>query len=360
MKIVSDYSKLELKGNGHTQDSFSLAVQAAAGLLKKALDYEQVYCLSGNAFSPAIDRGENCTAWWHVQGWQGDKAMDTVARSFGLRAERLDFPPDELSPNDSQDVFDRKALAARKRSAAMISEKMDAGAVIITDGGWRVRTKEGFAPWCWWGVITTVSDDGDIRGVCLGANPGRDTGFRDRPMDYIGGTWAVFSDESAKMDEDIAPVVLQQAIDRINGTGPYTAEKRSVYGLAAMDAWIAQMETVPFCEACADAGPKGMAGCAVNNAQTTLTGAKVAASCLRRLAADQPGSVAPQLVAAAQCYDRIVELLNSATWKSYRDMLNDIGKQKAHAESVLKPVRDELEAAAEAMEQALAANTESV
>ncbi len=91
VKTVPDYSKLDLKGNGHTQDSFSLAVQSAAKLLGKEADYETIYCLSGNAFAPAIDKLEDCTAWWHVQGWQADQAMETVAEAMEKEATRQEL-----------------------------------------------------------------------------------------------------------------------------------------------------------------------------------------------------------------------------------------------------------------------------
>ena len=350
-----DYSKLNFKGNGHTQDSFSLAVQAAGRLLGKRPDYETIYCLSSNAFSPAIDLGENCTAWWHVQGWQGDKAMEAVASRIGLRAERLELPPDNLSPKDSKAVFERKALEHRKACAKLLREKIDAGAVVLTSGGWKVRTKEGFAPWCWWGIITKATDDGDIRGACLGASPGRAVGFRDRPLDYLGHCWALSPAKPALTAHQADLKMLEQAVARIRGKGPFKADKRTTYGLDAMDEWVKQMAKVPFCTSCAHAGPKGMAGCAVNNAQTTLAGARVAASYLRKRKGALPDKAQPHLEAAAKHYDRIVELLKPATWGFYRRVLNDAEKQKAHAENAFRPVKAALAAAADAMEKALAA-----
>ena len=231
VNATPDYSKLDLRGNGHTQDSFSLAVQCAARLFGKNVDYETVYSLSGNAFAPAINKGEDCTAWWHVQGWQADKAMDTVASGLGLRVERVEIPPHELSPEDSEEEIERKALLARKKCAAVVRESMGKGAVVLTGGGWRVRAEEGFAPWCWWGIVTKAGQDGDIRGACLGADPGRASGFRDRPLDYLGSCWAVSPGEPAPDADGLDATVLRQAVARIRGTGPYAATEKSVYGL---------------------------------------------------------------------------------------------------------------------------------
>ena len=357
---LPDYSTLDLKGNGHTQDSFSLAVQAAAGLLGMDADYQAIYCLSGNAFAPAIDRGEDCTAWWHVQGWQADEAMDTVAAALGLHAARLELPPNGFSAADSQDEFARKALIARKGCAAIVRSEMDDGSVVMTDGGWRIQMQEGFTPWCWWGIVTGATEDGDLRGACLGAHPGKALGFRDRPLDYLGGSWAISPGEATLGADQVDAAVLEQAVARIRGTGPYAATERPAYGLDAMDEWIAQMAELPFCTACAHAGPPGMAGCAVNNAQTSLAGATAAAAYLRERAPSFDAGAQVHVQAAAGHYDRISELLGPATWGLYRGILDDPEQQRAHADTVLAPVRGELVAAVEEMEKALAAMGETV
>ncbi len=352
-----DYSKLKLEGNGHTQDSFSLAVQAAARLLGKRPDYEMIYCLSSNAFAPAIDKGEDCTAWWHVQGWMGDRATETVAGRLGLRTERLALPPDELSPGNSKEVFERKALAARKRAATVLRKAMEAGKVVITSGGWRTRDGGGFVPWCWWGIITRADDDGNIAGSCLRAVPGQRRGVT-RPMDYVGDRWAISSGKPTLTAHEADVTMLRQAVARIRGTGACKEDKRAAYGLAAMDVWIAKMKQVPFCAPCSKVRPDGPVGCALNNGQTTSAGAKVAASHLRKRKGAFKAEPRRHMQAAAGHYDRIVELLTPAlTGKGgprYRQFIGDAHKQKAHAK-VLQQVKAELAAAADEMEKALAA-----
>jgi len=74
---------------------------------------------------------------------------------------------------------------------------------------------------------------------------------------------------------------------------------------------------------------------------------------------ERPGPDANHLRAAAAHYDRIVALFGPALQddgpESYRQIIGDLGKQKAHAEKVLKPVKAELAAAGQEMEKALAA-----
>ena len=350
-----DYSQLSYKGCGHTQDTFSLAVVAAAGLLDRDVDYQTVCAYSSNPFSPAIDRGENCGAWWHVNGAQGDRCMATVAAALGLRADSLDLPPDGITVADPPDIFEQKASAHRKAAAGLVRKEMESGGVLITAGLWKTKTKDGFAPWHWWGILTSASDDGDLRGACLGAHPNKPTGFRDRPIDFLGSRWVIRPGEVTMAPPQAIRATLQQAVDRIRGRGPFKADDRFIYGLEAMDAWIAQMETVPFCEACAHAGAKGMAGCAVNNRDTTRSGAAIAAAYLRSIVAEIPEAARPGVLEVAEHYDRIVKLLAPATWQAYRDMLNDSDKQKAHADGALASVKAELSAAADAIEKALAA-----
>ncbi|MHC4716019.1 MAG: hypothetical protein ACYS5V_03555, partial [Planctomycetota bacterium] len=350
-----DYSKLRYEGNGHTQDTFSLSVQAAAKLLGVDADYETIYCLSGNAFAPAINKGEDCIAWWHVYGGMGDRAMATVAGRLGLNAERLALPPDNLDPKDPKDVYERKALVHRKACAAVLRQAMQSGAVVINSDGWQVRAKEGLAPWCWWGIVTKVADDGDIRGACLGADPGKVIGFRDRRLEYLGTCLAISPAKPGLSQRQADPAMLRQAVARVRGETPYESGNKGIYGLAAMDAWIAQMEKVPFCGPCSDAGPKGMAGCAVNNVQTTRAGATAAASYLRKRKEGLGTEAQPRIEAAAEHYDRIAELLKPASWGFYRSILNDAAKQKAHAHAVLVPVKAELVAAADEMAKALEA-----
>lgn len=88
---------------------------------------------------------------------------------------------------------------------------------------------------------------------------------------------------------------------------------------------------------------------AVENAERFLRGAQVAARRLR--------AIGPQYEASARHYDRIAELfLSAARGKGevhYAAIIGDLDKQRAHADTVLVPVRAELAAAAAAMEAAL-------
>ena len=343
-----DYSKLALRGNGHTQDSFSLAVQAAAGLLGRDADYETIYCLSSNAFAPAIDTAEDCTAWWHVNAALGDRCMQTVARRLGLAARRLPIP--ELAGHWS----DADAVARQRRAGVeVLKEAMDRGEVIVTLGGWQARQDDRFVPWCWAGVLTEVNYDGTIRGACL-------NGRQDDLLYLVPSeTWALSAADVTLTEQEAGQAALTQAVARIRGdTEPFLRGDWYVYGMKAMDAWIEKMEQTPFCVPCFESAPDRVWTCAINNAQTTTAGAKAAALHLRERLDTFPEAAHSHLEAAATHYDRIAEVLGPALTgeggEHYRDFIGDLEKQKAHAD-VLRRVKAELAAAADEMERALAA-----
>ncbi|MFH0965049.1 MAG: M56 family metallopeptidase [Planctomycetota bacterium] len=345
-----DLAKLKLEGGGHDKNWFALTVQSAARLLAKNPDYEMIDALSTNAFAPVIDPGEDCTAWWHM--YAQDTCMDLVAGQVGLRAERPDLPPSDLTPADPPDVFQRKATKQRQACSPIFREAMDHGVLLLIDGGWKGQTDHGFVPWCWWGVLTRAEEDGTIQGATL-------NGRLDNPLDYVGGCWAVTGAQPTLSPRKADLVMLERAVERIRGQGErFQSHKYRVFGLAAMDLWIAKMETVPFCEPCYKSAAGHVWTCALNNGQTMTAGARTVSSYLRKRKDTFAAEARPHVEAAAERYDRIAALLAPAVTGEggahYRDFIGDLEKQKAHAK-VLREVKTELAAAADDMEKALAA-----
>ena len=349
MMVTVDYSTLELTGNGHAQDSLSLALQAAARLLRMDADYEMIYCLLSNAFSPAIDTGEDCTAWWHVQGWLGHGAMDTACACIGVDARPLpvcEFEGDWKSEEDRT-----RHLQGVART---VQDGLAGGEVILVSGGWRARQNDRFVPWCWAGVITEVRPDGAILGACL-------NGMRDNALDNVprGEAWLLSACEQTATQEEADTAMLRQATARIRGERQFARTERSVYGLGAMDVWIEKMEQVPFCQPCFESAPDRVWTCAHNNGDTAMNGARTAASYLRRRASTFPETAGPGVEAAAGHYERIAQLLRPAVTgeggEHYREFIGDAGRQRDYAEGVLGPVREGLIMAAGEMEGAVAA-----
>jgi RNA polymerase sigma factor (sigma-70 family) len=329
-------SKLEIKGDGYRQDSFSLAFQAAANVLGRDADYETIYALSTNAFSPAIYSADQYAKnYWHVQSWLGDKAINTIGARFGLKATKLD--PKGILPD---------AATYRIAAAPSIMKAMDAGKIVLIKG-W--GDGMGLA-----GIIT----DANLNGVILGA--GLD-GRQDNPVTRSEG---ILSLESAAVtltphEADIA--TLRSAVARIRSQTPFKSTPVFAYGLKAMDFWIKEMSEKPgFCAQCMNSiqsGDKSTPNCASLTALTTQTGSAVAARYLRRIAPDFPSDVASHIESAARRYDHIVALLTPALAEtgpdSYSSILGDLSKQKAHTIKVLTQIKNEYSAIAQDLELAL-------
>ena len=344
-----DYSKLVLKGDGHAQDSFSLTMQAAARLFGKDVDYETIYALSTNGFAPGLMKGESCTDWWGL--YARDHGFHIVTGRIGLGSKPFEIPHAGPTPEMDQEESEKACAEQRLAAAPGVRAALAAGQIIVTDFGWSSNGPHGFIPWHWWGLYTEARDDGTILGATI-------NGHSDNPVDYLGSLWSLWKAEPTLSPEEADIEMLRRAVHRIRGTAePFVPGKHMTmfYGLAAMDLWAEQMEEVPFCPDCRDKSWT----CAKGSAITPYEGAKVVSSYLRKRMATFPEAARPHIEATAKHYDRIAELLHPAITgeggESYEEFIGDIEKQKAHIENVLKPVKAELAAAADEIEEALAA-----
>ncbi len=345
-----DLGQLELKGDGMAEDSVALAVAAAARVLGcSETDREQVWYLSGNAFAPVVNRGEDCTSWWHVEAQWGDRGLDNAAAALGLVAERVALP---ASPADGAD-----AAAEQRRRLACVQPLRDAlagGAVLVSLGGWEASTPHGFVPWGWAGIITAVLDDGSILGACL-------NGRRDNPLRHPATVWALRRGSAPASARDSHRRALQLGLARLRGEAPFAAQGKACFGLAAMDAWILQMRTVPgFCPGCQEGGQKGWSD-ALDNARWLAAAARLTAAGLRTSAEAIPEPCREAVLAAAAHYGRMgVRLqptLNGQGAEPFAAFVGNLAKQQAFAETVLRPIRTELGLAAADLETALLAET---
>ncbi len=350
MSTQPDYAKLSLHGDGMKQDSFSLALQAAARLLGRDADYDTIAAMTTSIFSPAINPAEDCMSWWHVDGYLSTAAnLQPVADWLGLRVTRLDVPAFHDGGKNEEN-----ALQFRRAIGRLINRAVDAGSVVVVDGGWQATGgPHGFVPWGWAGIITQALPDGDLLGACL-------NGEKDNPIAEVSGVgmWAVSAGSFTVTPTEADLATLRQVVARIRGTGPFQRTSSSVYGLDAMDLWIKQMEEVPgFCGPCQRKSQRGWTD-AMDNALAMSERARVAAAYLRRTSSDFADAARSHLESAAQHYDRIVQLLTPPLTgeggEKYEQFVGDLTKQKAHAEAVLRPVKAELSGAADDLEKALA------
>jgi len=359
--VRPDLSAIELRGNTHRDDSFSMAMIAAAKVLgsKADLDYGAVYCRSTNAFAPMINTAENCTAHWACEGCLADKVMDKVAGSLGLRATKLKLPEFNYKWDDAS------KLDARRRIAGIVRQAMDEGNIVLTTGGWDVGLKQidgkwkpvgprGFVFWAAAGIITRADPQ---TGTILGAHP---NGHHDNPITWPKTMWSLaLAPRGPATASSSDRQALRLAVQRIRAQRRFQRDGHATYGTDAMDAWADHMATVKgFCAPCFAQGPEASVGDALDNGKRLHKAAGIAARYLRSLCDSLPQGMHTHLKSAAARYDQVVEMIAPAvTGKSpehYRQWLGNRDKQRVHAE-LLRRIDAELLAAAESIEAALAA-----
>lgn len=349
------YGRLDEVFRGHCMktDTFSLSVQAAAGLLGRPADYETVLVLSTNAFCLVLDEGEDCTAWWHMSG--RDVCMDFVGRTLGLEFRRLELPDVGMRPGLTDEQVAEITERTKAQIGPILRQELEDGIVLITAGGWQVTGgRHGFIPWCHWGVITSVGDD-DICGATLTGHSLQ--GHWDTPMEYVSDVYAVRPARGA-MDPPAAQAeALRLAAARIRGQDAPFRQVRLHFGLDGMDLWIRHMKQVEsFCEPCRESSGSGWR-CATSTANALTSGAETAARWLREQAEELQSDAGKLLAGAAEAYQRICKRLQPALSDGeagYQSLIGDLDRQRAHAETVLLPIRDDLASAAEAIEKAIA------
>ena len=346
--LLPDYSKLQLKGNGMSEDSVALALQAAARLLGREADYESVTCALGNPFSPALMLGETCSAHWQVEGALSTQGLPLAARHLGLKIERLPLPEFTGDTGKDEDL-----VMYRRACAPILNQALADGAVLLNEGGWDVRSGKRFIHWGMAGIITGAeAKAGTITGAHL-------WGVRDHPRKWPAAVWQVTRGDAPQPLARLGADVLRQAVARNRGKGGYARSKEMAYGLAAVDAWADRMvQTVGFCEPCYKPGKQSSLGDAEDNSRRVLKSSRVVAAYLDQLSKDAAPAARADLGAARDCYRRIIELLQPVMRGPkdgrYGAILGDLAKQRAHADAAIRPIRKQLTIAAEAMARAAA------
>jgi len=355
---LPDYGSLTLNGNGHQQDHFSIAVRGACKLLGREVQYDGTACLSGNAFALATHVTE-APCWWNSM-YSRDTSIDLMAASIGLSVRPLEIeieqPP---APEDSRELEEWLAKYERGPKIPLIRDAQARGEVVLVWREWVVNGPHGFVPWAWWGIITETRDDGTVLGASL-------NGHNDNPLSWLARLYAVGNTEPTLSPIDADREMLRRAVHRIRSdASPYTPDdsasggQRIIYGLDAMDVWIEQMATVPFCPSCPEDRPDDVWTCAHSAAGPLYGGAKAVDSYLSHRCSDLPKDAQPAIRKTAAHYNNMASLLSPAMTdrgeEHYRSFIGDAAKQAEHIDQVLEPIKDEMSRAADEMERAVSA-----
>ena len=346
-----DYSHISLRGDGHSDDHFSLTFAAAARLLGRDVPYEQVLPLSLNPFAPAFYLPEACPSFWHQQGRA--HGLDILTRRFGFYCEELRLPDTGINPVSQAERFKSEHLT---KVAKILREYLQRGCVVFVETGWAAPEGGSFVSWLWSGLVEETRTDGMIVGATL-------NGQHDNYLVDPGRCWALSLDEPDIDDSQAEREAIERVVHRIRADRPpFEPGGQMAYGVEAMDAWVEKMDNVPFCGPCVESAPdpdraRGWS-CARDCATSVCEGAAAASRALRRWSLDFAPVAGRYLRAAADQYENIAARLRPFTsWekgRGYHAMMGNRQEQKQHAKDVLQPVRDELAKAADEIEKALA------
>jgi hypothetical protein len=342
-----DTTGLTFQGDGFRADSFCLAVQAAAQLVGRKIEYDLLLAVTGNAFAPGFDTGNDWKELWVAEAWVSHIGVPPEAwEELGLAVEPVSLPPAVAGGKNPDAERDRHRACARILAAAMAE-----GKVVVTTGGWAFKDwRRQPEPW-WAGIVTEVAEDGTVRGAHL-------NGRTDNELAGLAQGELLSVRPLAATAEGVATLpVLRTALARIRAQGPFRRGAYTAFGLDAMDDWIQQMRSVPyFCPECQKTKKAGWHSATIV-ADAAAHRSRAAANYLRRQRNAMPRAAAA-IDGAAGHYDRIVQLLAPCVTGNggpqYRDFIGDLAAQLAHAETVLVPVKNELAGAATQIEEALA------
>lgn len=292
---------LSFTGNIDRHDSFSLAMQALARSYGRPISYDDLYVLSGNCFAPDIREEEPSKHMWQYQG-RGHN-LDLVCSRLGLSIRQ--FPTaEELHPNIPPMPKGDAAVQAwinqyyREPAIPVIRQAIERGELVFSMGEWFHRNGV-----CWteWGVLASARTGASIQGY---ASNGRG----DNAVDYVRDGWIIGPPlhDPVAWDDALDREVLRRAVKRLRGELP-SGDRNVLFGVKAMDAWIAQMQKTPFCPECKERS----ANCARLTALSAFEASQAAATYLKRLSA-KPGDNAAQQTLfheASKHYVQIAQLL---------------------------------------------------
>lgn len=215
----------------------SSLVAAITGVLRswnRDVDYARVAGLSGLAFSPVHDTGEDCRAWWMEGG--DDIRLEFLGRALGFAVEtvRVPDPYDDGTPHARvEDMPGPRADHFRALKAAV--ERGDA--VLLPT-------------WPSWSVLTGWSDD--LSQLPLVTVPGFEDLVRRAWGPERTGLAHVLSPTEPTLSEADA---IREAIafGATVADGSFTGKARFRYGGALYRAAADRLDHDPFCEPCGDA-----------------------------------------------------------------------------------------------------------
>jgi hypothetical protein len=221
-----------VEGDPNQIDSFAACLVAVMHAWERPVTYDWVAGLAGSAFSPVLDPGEDCTAWWMESG--SESRLCFLARALGFTVDRVtrDAPWDDAA----RAVYAETGLLPPPHEAhfARLRAAFDRGDALV------LRT------WPAWSVLTGwVRDLDNLQFATL-------PGFED----LVGRIWGPAQAQLIYVLNPISPALslehtVMKAL-RFGGkiAGGQGADSAFRYGTALYTAAADKMDNEVFCSAC--------------------------------------------------------------------------------------------------------------
>ena len=226
-----DAPGITLEADPNVCDSFIASLCAILDSSGRPSDYAYVAGLSGLAFSPVLDTGEDCRAWWMEGG--DDIHLDFLGRALGFVVEKVterqDHEWDTHPEPDALSNSRRRYLCRLKTGLAN-----DCGVIVRTWPTWSVLTG-------WSRDITTIpfTTGPGFKKLCNDACPPHKTNLA-----YI-----ITPGKPTLLQEDAVEEALTFGARVANGSAGASPFK---YGGALYEATAERLDHDPFCEPCGE------------------------------------------------------------------------------------------------------------
>lgn len=225
-----------IEGNPNQVDSFVACLVAVLHVWDLKLGYDWVAGLAGLAFSPILDPGEDCTAWWMEDG--SDARLGFLGRALGFTVDRV--RRDATWDDEARATYAETGMFPGPHEAhfARLRAAFDRGDMVM------LRT------WPAWSVLTDWAPD--VNALAFATVPG----FKD----LVAQIWGPAKAQLAYVLSLSVPVLTPgQAVEKAlrfgacvaHGRGP---EEHLGYGAALYRAAAEQMGASVFCTSCGASG----------------------------------------------------------------------------------------------------------
>ncbi|MGC9347485.1 MAG: hypothetical protein ACP5JG_05025 [Anaerolineae bacterium] len=229
---MSDYSKVCIEGDANQIDSFVACIAAVLHAWERPIGYDWIAGLSGIAFAPMLDPGEDCAAWWMESG--SDLRIVFLGRALGFHVDRVtrDAPWDDAARR----VYRAEGLLPPPHEShfARLRAALDHGDAVV------LRT------WPAWTVLTGWAKDVDQ--LPFATLPGF--------AELVGRIWGPAKAQLAYLLGRTSPELSpEDALDKALRFGSRVAAGRGPdpslhYGPALYAAAAAKLEEGAFCSSC--------------------------------------------------------------------------------------------------------------